>query len=66
MIAGQGIALALSVMARDDLAAGRLVSLFPEICFESALAYYVVYRKECANLPRLKAFRDWLFEASGR
>lgn len=65
-IDGQGIALARSVMARDDLAAGRLARLFPEIRFESALAYYVVYRKECANLPRLKAFRDWLFETSGR
>lgn len=63
-IDGQGIALARSVMARDDVAAGRLVRLFPEIKFESALAYYVVYRQECANLPRLKAFRDWLFEVS--
>lgn len=65
-IDGQGIALARSVMARDDLAAGRLVRLFPEIQFESALAYYVVYRRECANLPRVKAFRDWLFEVSTR
>lgn len=63
-IDGQGIALARSVMARDDLAAGRLVRLFPEIKFESTLAYYVVYRQECATLPRLKAFRDWLFEVS--
>lgn len=63
-IDGQGIALARSVMARDDLAAGRLMRLFPEIKFESTLAYYVVYRQECATLPRLKAFRDWLFEVS--
>jgi LysR family glycine cleavage system transcriptional activator len=59
-IEGQGIALARSVMARDDLTAGRLVRLFPDISFASALAYYVVYRPECANLPRLIAFRDWL------
>ncbi|WP_084162042.1 transcriptional regulator GcvA [Paraburkholderia bannensis] len=57
---GQGIALARSVMARDDLAAGRLVRLFPEIAYRSALAYYVVYRPECASLPRLVVFRDWL------
>ncbi|HEJ5137696.1 transcriptional regulator GcvA [Pseudomonas aeruginosa] len=63
-IEGQGVALARSVMARDDLAAGRLVRLFPEIKFESALAYYVVYRQECTGLPRLKAFRDWLFAAA--
>jgi hypothetical protein len=29
------------------------------IC-ESELAYYVVYRPECASLPRLKTFCDWM------
>lgn len=58
---GHGIALARSVMARDDLTAGRLVRLFPEISFALEVAYYVVYRPECANLPRLVAFREWLF-----
>lgn len=59
-IDGHGVALARSVMAHDDLAAGRLVRLFPDIDCSSALAYYVVYRPECAHLPRLVAFRDWL------
>jgi LysR family glycine cleavage system transcriptional activator len=59
-IDGQGVALARSIMARDDLAAGRLVRLFPEIELASALAYYVVYRPESAALPKLVAFRDWL------
>lgn len=59
-IEGHGIALARSVMAQSDLAAGRLVRLFPEVEFHSALAYYVVYRPECSSLPRLVAFRDWL------
>jgi LysR family glycine cleavage system transcriptional activator len=57
---GHGIALARSVMARDDLAAGRLVRLFPGISFSSSLAYYVVYRHECSGQPRLSAFREWL------
>jgi LysR family glycine cleavage system transcriptional activator len=66
-IEGHGVALARSVMARDDLAAGRLKRLFLQIEFSSRLAYYVVYRSECATLPRLVAFRDWLFaEASKR
>lgn len=65
-IEGHGVALARSVMARDDLAAGRLVRLFPAISFISPLAYYIIYRPECANLPRLTAFRDWLSnEAKG-
>ncbi|NIC07290.1 transcriptional regulator GcvA [Billgrantia bachuensis] len=60
-IDGHGVALARSVMARDDLAAGRLVRLFPQIAYASPLAYYLVYRPECVNLPRLRAFREWLF-----
>ncbi|GAB3628121.1 transcriptional regulator GcvA [Pandoraea terrae] len=59
---GRGIALARSVMAREDLASGRLVRLFSDISFPSKLAYYVVYRPECASLARLKAFRDWLMQ----
>ncbi|WP_257455671.1 transcriptional regulator GcvA [Archangium lipolyticum] len=59
-IDGQGVALARSIMAHDDLAAGRLVRLFPEVEFSSVLSYYVVYRPDCATLPKLVAFRDWL------
>lgn len=61
-IDGHGVALARSVMARDDLAAGRLVRLFPNLTLTSELAYYVVYRPECCALPKLAAFRDWLVE----
>ncbi|EMN5127515.1 transcriptional regulator GcvA [Paraburkholderia sp. LEh10] len=59
-IDGHGVALARSVMARDDLATGRLVRLFPEITYASPLAYYIVYRDECSGLAKLVAFRDWL------
>lgn len=59
-VEGHGVALARSVMARDDLASGRLARLFPEISVAAELAYYVVYRQECASLPRLTTFRDWL------
>ncbi|MDO7911220.1 transcriptional regulator GcvA [Pseudomonas sp. 22-AL-CL-001] len=59
-IDGQGVALARSVMAHDDVAAGRLIRLFPHITFHSALAYYIVYRLESASLPKVQAFRDWL------
>src|SRR5262245_52714393 len=66
-IDGQGVALARSIMAHDDLAAGRLVRLFPEVELGSALAYYVVYRPEHGALPKLLAFRDWLVrEAAAR
>jgi LysR family glycine cleavage system transcriptional activator len=65
-IDGHGVALARSVMAHDDLAAGRLVRLFPNIRFDSPLAYFVVYRAECSSLPRLVAFRDWLLDLTTR
>ncbi|MBE1160658.1 transcriptional regulator GcvA [Dyella acidiphila] len=59
-IDGHGVALARSVMAADDVAAGRLVRLFPQLSLSSQLAYYVVYRAECASLPKIVAFRAWL------
>lgn len=65
-IEGRGVALARSVMAQEDIATGRLVRLFPTIVFASPMAYYVVYRAECANLPRLVAFRDWLLNEAGQ
>lgn len=65
-IDGHGVALARSVMVRDDLAAGRLVRLFPAITFASPLAYYVVYRPECATLPKIAAWRDWLVAEASR
>ena len=61
-IDGQGIALARSVMACDDVASGRLIRLFPAIQFESALAYFIVYRPECISKPKLEAFRNWLLQ----
>ncbi|MFJ3049806.1 transcriptional regulator GcvA [Pseudomonas nitroreducens] len=59
---GQGLALARSVMVRDDLDAGRLIRPFADRGVNCPLtqAYYVVYRPECAELPKVRAFRDWL------
>lgn len=66
-IDGRGIALARSVMAHDDVAAGRLLRLFPAITLASGLAYHVVYRHDSASLSRVAAFRDWLLaEAAQR
>lgn len=65
-IDGHGIALARSAMVHDDIQAKRLVRLFPERTSRSPLAYYALYRHKCEALPKLAAFRDWLFaEAAG-
>ncbi|MFO1351739.1 MAG: transcriptional regulator GcvA [Gammaproteobacteria bacterium] len=59
-VAGQGVALARSVLAADELAAGRLVRPF-ELSLPAALAYYIVCPEETAGQPKIIAFREWLF-----
>ena len=60
-IEGVGIALARTALIDNDLAAGRLVKLF-ELSLPSDLGYYVVYPRRSEKLPKVMAFRDWLFE----
>ena len=61
-IDGQGLALARSVMVKDDLAAGRLIRPFADKGVDCPLtqAYYIVYRPECSDLLKVQAFRNWL------
>ncbi|OON41313.1 LysR family transcriptional regulator [Izhakiella australiensis] len=61
---GQGIALARSVMVSDDLRNGRLVRLCPEVSLPSPMAYYIVYRPGCENLPKVSHFRKWILQQS--
>lgn len=63
---GQGIALARSVMACDDLAAGRLVRLLPALNVLSPLSYYAVWREESLSRPGLAAFLAWLRQEAAR
>ncbi|REG45498.1 LysR family glycine cleavage system transcriptional activator [Paraburkholderia sp. BL6669N2] len=57
---GQGVALARSVMAHDDLAAGRLIKPFGEQRSSLKLGYYIVFRPESDSLSKVQTFRDWL------
>lgn len=57
---GQGVALARSVIAEDDLKAGRLVRLFPDLDSISGLNYYLVYRPEQSEQKNIRDFRTWL------
>lgn len=59
-IDGGGVALARSVMVKDDIASGRLIRLFPEIKFDSPLAYYIVYRPELKVSTKVNTFKAWL------
>lgn len=55
---GQGIVLARSNLAQDDLVAGRLIRLFPGVNVYSGLAYYIVLRPDYADLARCVAFQS--------
>ncbi|HLD65475.1 MAG TPA: transcriptional regulator GcvA [Pseudomonas sp.] len=59
---GHGLALGRSEMVRDDMAAARLIRPFGEQSYPLSLAYYIVFRPECAGLAKIQAFRDWLLE----
>lgn len=59
-IRGEGVALGRSVLVAEDLAAGRLVALFPENRLEVEYGYDLVYRIGTEDDPKVRAFRDWL------
>ncbi len=64
---GQGVALARSVLASDELEAGTLVRPFGDQSVPAEYAYYIVCPEDTADLPKIKAFREWLLkEAKGK
>lgn len=56
---GHGIALASTVLAADDLAAGRLVAPF-DLCVPTNFCYFVVCPRDRADTPKIAAFRTWV------
>lgn len=58
-VQGDGVVLARSGLAADDLAAGRLVKPFA-LSLPSDFAYYAVCPPRALERKRVKAFRDWL------
>ncbi len=64
-IDGQGVALSRVSLAALDLEAGRLVQPFGPT-LPSSFSCYVVAPPATADRPKVKAFRDWLFDEAGR
>ena len=58
-IDGQGIALARTMLAANDLIAQRLVRLFRTV-LPLKNTYWIVCPKTTRALPKIVAFRDWL------
>lgn len=59
-IRGVGVALGRSVLVAEDLAAGRLVSLFPDAKLEVEWGYDLIYRIGNQDDPKVKTFRNWI------
>lgn len=59
-ISGGGVALGRSVLVAEDLAAGRLVSLFPEATLQVEWGYDLAYRIGHQSHPKVCAFRNWI------
>lgn len=60
-IAGQGVALLTRHLYRGEIAEGRLVQPFDTVGTDDD-GYWLVYAESRRNLPKIKAFRDWLLE----
>jgi len=58
-IQGEGVVLGSSVLADDDVAAGRLVRPFT-LTLPADLAYYLVYPPKALLKHKVRAFRDWM------
>ncbi len=58
-IQGQGVTLATSLLAADDLSAGRLVKLF-DVSYRTRFGYYLVAAEEKLQSRNITAFREWI------
>ncbi len=63
-LTGHGAALLTPLMWADELRAGRLIQLFPQIAFEGP-SLWLVYPEHKRNAPKVRAFRDWLLGEIG-
>lgn len=57
-VSGLGVAIADRQLVQTEMDNGRLVAPF-DITVPSSVGYYLVYRNNQHNDPRIKAFRDW-------
>lgn len=58
-VADQGVALLMPALFPADIAAGRLIQPF-ELMGYDGHDYWLVYPEARRNLPKIRAFRDWL------
>lgn len=58
-IAGHGVAILTRALFKNELADGRLIQPF-DLVGDDGHAYWLVYPEARRNVPKIRAFRDWL------
>lgn len=61
-LSGQGLALCPSALIKDDVQAGRLTYVNPEIMINEELAYWIVEGEHAVPTSRIAAFKEWLLD----
>jgi LysR family glycine cleavage system transcriptional activator len=64
-VAGAGVAILTRAMFAAELSAGSLIQPF-DIVGSDGHAYWLVYREARRNVPKIRAFRDWLLAEINR
>ena len=62
VLAGHGVGMLTPLFWKAELAAGRLVQLFPQVIAEPR-SLWLVYPEHKRGRAKLRAFRDWLLRA---
>lgn len=63
-MAGQGVAILTRAFFTTELAEGRLIQPF-ELTRHDGHGYYLVYPESRRNVPKIKAFREWILAELG-
>ncbi|RUX22318.1 LysR family transcriptional regulator [Mesorhizobium sp. M2A.F.Ca.ET.042.01.1.1] len=58
-IAGHGVAILTRALFKNELADGRLIQPF-DLVGDDGHAYWLVYPTARRNVPKIRAFRDWI------
>ncbi|MDH6231187.1 LysR family glycine cleavage system transcriptional activator [Mesorhizobium soli] len=61
-MAGHGVAILTAAMFPNELADGRLIQPF-DLVANDGNSYWLVYPEARRNVPKIRAFRDWLLAA---
>jgi LysR family transcriptional regulator, glycine cleavage system transcriptional activator len=63
-MAGQGVAILSRALYAMELAEGRLVQPF-NLLVKSDMSFYLVYPEARRNVPKIRAFREWILREVG-